>query len=145
MKLSGKILLVGGLSVLAFFLLKKRKTKTNDNDSDPNPNVPPVTPSDTITKLYIGKGAYAITDSTYVRNDAYVNNSTTFDPINNIIGVLGKDEFAGIIEKVVVGKYDGKYWYYVNKGVNYNCPFMICGFTFPAKKGWIRSDVVTLK
>jgi hypothetical protein len=145
MKLSRKILLVAGVSILVFYFVKLRKIKNTDEEENPNVITPPITPADNVTKLIVGKGAYAVIDNTYVRNDSFVNNSSTFDPINNIIGILSKDEFAGIIEKVVVGKNDGKYWYFVNKGQNYNCPFMVCGITFPTNKGWVRSDVVKIK
>jgi hypothetical protein len=134
-----------GLLILMVYKSRKGKAKNGIPNSGGGDGSQPLTPIETISTKYLGKGAYAISDSTFVRNDSFVNNSSTFDPINNIVGVLSKDEFAGIIEKMVIGKNDGKYWYFVNKGQNFNCPFGVCGITFPTKKGWVRSDVVTIK
>jgi hypothetical protein len=141
-----KILIALGAGFVIYMIYKSRKKKAAEAiDSGGIETPTPVSPSDGVSNKYIGKGAYAKSENTYVRNDSFVNNSSTFDPINNIVGVLDKDEFAGIVEKMVIGKNDGKYWYYVNKGQNYNCPFGICGITFPTKKGWVRSDVVSIK
>lgn len=140
---ANKYLMIGTAVFVAYLGYKwyqKRKQK-----EDPNVVQPPVNPIDPSRNSLIGKGAYANADNTYVRKDAYVNNSSILDPINNIVGVLKKDEFAGIIESVVYGRYDGRYWYSVNKGVNYNCPFFDCGITLPTKKGFVRSDVVSVK
>lgn len=145
LKKKNLLIAVGVGLALYLFYRNRSKSKQIQSSEEGGEVKPPVSPSEALGKSYIGKGAFAKTDNTYVRNDALVNNDKPpFDFINNIVGVLKKDEFAGIIEKMIIGK-DGKYWYYVNKGQNFDCPLLQCGITMPTKKGWIRSDVVNVK
>ena len=134
-QVSKQTLLWIGVGVAAIFLfdrlLKKRQSKNPENTgggSLPIPN----------PQNAIGRTAFAISDSTKVRSSARVNNGT----INNIVGILKKDEAAGIIKKVEKGT-DGKDWYFVSKSIGtYNCPFEQCGFTGSHSYGYVRSDVV---
>jgi len=122
-----------GIGVAAIYLfdrmLRKRQSDNPSNTGGggglPNP------------QSVVGRTALAISDDTKVRSSARVNNGG----INNIVGVLKKDELAGTIKGVATGD-DGKTWYSVYRTLNYQCPFMQCGFTGWHSSGFVRSDVV---
>ncbi len=132
-----------GVGYLAYKFLKKPLASIPDSIVTPNTqtggvqgggtkNVAPIS--------VIGKKAYAKLENAAIRSSAVVNNGA----INNLWGLLQKDEEAGVITTSVVGQ-DGFDWYKVERSSNYNCSFLTCGATLPHKNGWIRSDVAYIK
>lgn len=121
-----------GVGVAAIFLfdrmLKKKQASLPNNSGGGGIPTP---------QSVVGKIAIAITDGTKVRSSARVNNGI----VNNIVGILKKDEAAGTINGYMTGE-DGKTWYKVMRLLDYDCPFMECGVTGRNSQGYVRSDVV---
>ena len=123
-----------GVGVAAIFLfdrMLKKKQSTNP-DIPRGGDIPN-------TQNVVGRVALAISDDTKVRSAPRVNNGV----VNNIVGILKKDELAGTIKGSVTGD-DGKVWYNVIRTITYNCPFSVCGVTGWHSTGFVRSDVVKL-
>lgn len=124
-------LAVGAAAYLLLDKILKKKQSANGGDNRGGNDAPPN------TQVVIGKNAFAISDDTKVRSSPSVNNGT----INNIGGVLKKDELAGKITSESKGA-DGKTWYLVMRAKQYDCPLSICGLTRSYYGGYVRSDVV---
>lgn len=130
---------VGGVLVLSR-MMRKKQAGSGASSLPGGVPLPEPVPGMSITDLkksYIGKNAYATSDSTNVRKSAVVNNGA----YNNIVGVLKSGELAGVVQDVALGQ-DGKVWYSVRRDANYSCPFLTCGVTISTSKGFVRSDVV---
>jgi hypothetical protein len=88
----------------------------------------------------VGKVATAKTDNVYVRKDADEYANLVY---NNIVGVLKNGETAGTVSASSIGT-DGKLWYSVDRGAEYNCDFATCGIHLSNNSGWVKSSEVNL-
>ena len=91
------------------------------------------------TKI-VGKRAVANKSNVYVRKNAEEYSNLAY---NNIVGVLAISENAGTVSASAKDK-SGNNWYSVNRGYEYDCPFMTCGFSFSASSGWVKAYYVNL-
>lgn len=91
------------------------------------------------TKI-VGKRAVANKSNVYVRKNAEDYSNIAY---NNIVGVLAISENAGTVSASAKDK-SGNTWYAVNRGYEYDCPFMTCGFHLSASSGWVKSSDVNL-
>jgi hypothetical protein len=91
-------------------------------------------------RVIVGKRAVANKSNVYVRKNAEEYSNVAY---NNIIGVLAISENAGTVSASAKDK-SGNNWYSVNRGYEYDCPFMTCGFTFSASSGWVKASDVNL-
>ena len=91
------------------------------------------------TKI-VGKRALANKSNVYVRKNAEEYSNVAY---NNIVGVLAISENAGTVSASAKDK-SGNNWYSVNRGYEYDCPFMTCGFSFSASSGWVKASDVNL-
>jgi len=82
------------------------------------------------TKI-VGKRAIANKSNVYVRKNAEEYSNIAY---NNIVGVLAMSENAGTVSASAKDK-SGVNWYSVNRGYEYDCPFMTCGFHLSASSG----------
>lgn len=130
-----------GVGIAAILIVDMYFKKKQSESKTPLPNVPdsPLPPSGDGVPSDIGKNALALQDGTKVRYSARVNDGT----INNIVGILRKDEPAGVVLRYAKGS-DGYTWYMVKRDSNYDCPYSTCGITIPRVGGWIRKDVIKL-
>jgi len=91
------------------------------------------------TKI-VGKRAIANKSNVYVRKNAEEYSNIAY---NNIVGVLAMSENAGTVSASAKDK-SGVNWYSVNRGYEYDCPFMTCGFHLSASSGWVKASDVNL-
>ena len=91
-------------------------------------------------RVIVGKRASANKSNVYVRKNAEEYSNVAY---NNIVGVLAISENAGTVSASAKDK-SGNNWYSVNRGYEYDCPFMTCGFSFSASSGWVKASDVNL-
>jgi hypothetical protein len=127
---------------VAYKILSKKPTYDTSGDTGGNTGgntggggTPPI--NDT---TIVGKRAVANKSNVYVRKNAEEYSNVAY---NNIVGVLAISENAGTVSASAKDK-SGNTWYSVNRGYEYDCPFMTCGFSFSASSGWVKSSDVNL-
>jgi hypothetical protein len=123
---------------VAYKILSKKQTNTTGDNTGGNTGgggTPPI--NDT---TIVGKRAVANKSNVYVRKNAEEYSNVAY---NNIVGVLAISENAGTISASAKDK-SGNTWYSVNRGYEYDCPFMTCGLSFSASSGWVKSSDVNL-
>jgi hypothetical protein len=123
---------------VAYKILSKKQTNTTGDNTGGNTGgggTPPI--NDT---TIVGKRAVANKSNVYVRKNAEEYSNVAY---NNIVGVLAISENAGTVSASAKDK-SGNTWYSVNRGYEYDCPFMTCGLSFSASSGWVKSSDVNL-
>jgi len=141
---------VGVLIFVAIKAMAKKPTAlpnpsapTNGNTSSPtdgSTNSGGVFTPPTNDVSIVGKVATAKSDNVYVRKEADEYSNLVY---NNIVGVLRNGETAGTVSASAIGT-DGKLWYAVDRGAEYNCDFATCGIHLSNSSGWVKSAEVNL-
>ena len=88
----------------------------------------------------VGRVATAKADNVYIRKAAEEYANLVY---NNIVGVLKNGESAGTVGASAIGT-DGKLWYSVDRGAEYNCDWETCGMHLANYSGWVKASEVNL-